>query len=202
MLAGLASPVAMAHPHVFVTTRMVLDLDPAQQVTGVTMTWEYDDFFSLSIFEDMGLDADADGVLTEGELDRLMGFDLVEWPPGFEGDLYVYAVEQQIEMPRPVPHDIAVRDGKIVATQKRSIPPVAAEGLVIQQYDPTYYVAYDLSGGVEVPAPCAVKIEAADFDAAEAEIARLAEEQNAEDIYMDVSLGHLYASRIVLSCGG
>lgn len=202
LCGALIAPLASAHPHVFVTTRMVFDLNAAQQVTGVTMTWEYDDFFSLLIFEDMGLDKDADGQLSEAELDRLMGFDLIEWPEGFEGDLYLASEGRKIEMPRPVPHDIAVRGGKIIATQKRAIPNVAAEGLEIRQYDPTYYVSYDLSGGIEVPAPCAVRIEAPDLEAAQAEVERLTKQSLSGDVFMEVKLGHLYASRAVISCAG
>ena len=199
---GLIAPLASAHPHVFVTTRMVFNLNEAQQVTGVTMTWEYDDFFSLLIFEDMGLDKDADGQLTEAELDLLMGFDLIEWPEGFEGDLYLASKGRKIEMPRPVPHDIAVRGGKIIATQKRAIPSVAAEGLEIRQYDPTYYVSYDLSGGLELPAPCAVRIEGPDMALAEAEVEKLTKQSISGDVFMEVKLGHLYASRAVISCAG
>lgn len=200
--ATLWAGSALAHPHIFVTTTMSFELDAHQNVTGVTMVWEYDDFFSLLIFEDMGLDPDADGQLTDAELGQLMGFDLVEWPEGFEGDLYLWSNERKIEMPRPIPHDIAVRDGKIIATQKRKIPAVPAEGLVIQQYDPTYYVAYSMAGGIDVPAPCAVRIEPADPGAAEAEIARLTEEASAsEDVFMSVQLGYLFTDTVVLSCG-
>ncbi len=202
LTSGLIAPLASAHPHVFVTTRMVLDMNEAQQITGVTMTWEYDDFFSLLIFEDMGLDKDADGALSNAELDQLMGFDLIEWPDGFEGDLYLTSEGRKIEMPRPVPHDIAVRSGKIIATQKRDIPNVAAEGLVIRQYDPTYYVSYDLSGGIEVPAPCAVRIEGPDLEAAEAEVEKMTKQSLGDDVFMEVKLGHLYASSAVISCAG
>lgn len=202
IIAALLAPIAQAHPHVFVSTRIVLDMDTSQRVTGVTMTWEYDDFFSLLIFEDMGLDRDSDGVLNSAELDQLMGFDLIEWPDGFEGDLFIFSDGQKVELVRPVPHDIAVREGKIIATQKRAIPNLPAEGLVIQQYDPTYYVSYDLNGGIEVPAPCAVRIVAADLDAAEREVERLTKQSVSGDAFMEVELGHLYASKAVLSCGG
>ncbi|MEM9579637.1 MAG: DUF1007 family protein [Pseudomonadota bacterium] len=199
---ALGATALGSHPHVFVTTTMVFDLDDARRVTGVTMTWEYDDFFSLLIFEDMGLDRDADGQLTEAELDRLMGFDLIEWPVGFEGDLYLNAADgTKIEMPRPIPHDIAVKGGKIIATHKRAIPPVAAEGLQIRQYDPTYYVSYSQDGGIEIPAPCAVRIRPADQNTAESEVARLIKEQTSDDIFLDVKLGHLYADTAVIACG-
>jgi len=201
--AGLAPLGAVAHPHALVTTTMVFDLDADQRITGVTMTWEYDDFFSLLILEDKGMDRDADGQLTESELDQLMGFDLEVWPEGFEGDLYLTSGGTKIDMPRPTPHDIDVKDRKIIATHKRKIPPVPAHGLQIKQFDPTYYVSYDLSGGIEVPAPCAVRIQKADVDAAESIVAQIIEEQSgSNDIFVDVELGHLYADIVVLACGG
>lgn len=201
-LGCLATPLGVqAHPHVYVTTRIVLEIDPEQRVTGVTMTWEYDDFFSLLIFEDMGLDDDADGTLTEAELDKLMGFDLVEWPEGFEGDLYLYSGNEKIDMPRPRPHDIAVRDGKIISTQKRDIPNVPAEGLRIFQYDPTFYVAYSLRGGIELPGPCTARILPPDLEEAEKEVKRLTEANTGEDLFMAVELGHLYAEEVSLTCG-
>lgn len=203
LLASLALVIGgalNAHPHVFVTTKMVLHMDSARNVTGVTMRMTYDGFFSLLVFEDMGLDPDADGVLTQPELDKLMGFDLVEWPEGFEGDFYVTSEGRKIEMPRPMPTDIDVVDGQIVSEQRRDIPAVAAHGLRVRQYDPTFYVAYDVRDGVTMDGPCTPTVIAANVEAAAAEAERLMEEAQSQDIFMEVELGHLYADEIVISC--
>ena len=81
-----ATPLAHAHPHVFVDTRMAVTVADGKAVR-IDVTWTWDDFFSLLIFEDMGLDPDGDAILTEAELDVLRGFDFEVWPEGFEGDL-------------------------------------------------------------------------------------------------------------------
>lgn len=93
-------------------------------------------------------------------------------------------------MPRLVPHDIAVRGGKIIAAQKRAIPNVAAEGLAIHQDGSTYYVSFDLSGGIEVPAPCAVRIEARDMDVVDAEVEKLTEQSLSGDVFLEVNRGN------------
>ena len=189
-----------AHPHVWVDTAMRFEVNEDAEITGVTMTWAYDDFFTLLIFEDMGLDADADGKLTEAELDELFGFDLVHWPEGFEGDLYLYSNGDKIEMPRPRPIGIAVEDGRIVATHFREIPRVPTDGLEIMQYDPTYYVAYDVSQGVSFTDPaCTAQVADPDPTVAEEALAE-ALQTPSEDIFLEIEMGIYYADRINISC--
>ena len=62
LLLGLVAAPLGAHPHVFVDTAMRFEVNDDAEITGVTMTWSYDDFFTLLIFEDMGLDPDGDEV--------------------------------------------------------------------------------------------------------------------------------------------
>jgi ABC-type uncharacterized transport system substrate-binding protein len=200
LLLGLVAAPLGAHPHIFVDTAMRFDVNEDSEITGVTMTWVYDDFFSLLIFEDMELDPDGDAVLTDAELDKLFGFDLVEWPEGFEGDLYLYSNGEKIEMPRPRPIGIAVENGLIIATQYREIPPVPVKGLVVHQYDPTYYVAYDVSQGVTFSNPnCSATVTDPDIEAAQAVI----EEEvsgNMEDIFNEMKVGVHFSDKIEMTC--
>ena len=199
-LLGLVAAPLGAHPHVWVDTAMRFEVNDDAEITGVTMTWAYDDFFTLLIFEDMGLDADGDAVLTDAELETLFGFDLEHWPEGFEGDLYLYSNGDKITMPRPHAIGIAVEDGKIVATHFREIPPVPVEGLEVMQYDPTYFVSYDVSQGVSFNDPnCSAVV--ADYDPTVAEAALADALQNpSEDIFLEIEMGIYYADRINISC--
>ena len=198
---GLALPVPLAaHPHIFVDTTLRLSTDAQGRATGIEVTWVYDDFFSLLIFEDMALDADGDAQLTEAELKELWGFDMIEWPPGFEGDLYVHDANGiKIELGFPVVTSIDVIDGRIVASHRRDIPPTPADGLRIRQYDPTFYVAYEVTGGLAVTPPCKAAITKPDLDqAAEEKLAELA--RIPEDRFEVMEVGHLYADRILVTC--
>ncbi|EPX78702.1 DUF1007 family protein [Salipiger mucosus] len=194
----IAGP-ALAHPHVFVDTTLRFDVDDAQEVVAVEVTWRYDDFFTLLILEDMGLDADGDGVLTDDELETLRGFDLDNWYEGFEGDLYVYAGDRKLELGPPTSVGLSVDEGRITATHRRAVEAAPADGLRVLQYDPTYYTAYEVSGGVHLPEPCRAEIEAPDPDAAAEQVER-ALETVPEDQFEVLEVGIHYAERIRISC--
>ncbi|WP_306131768.1 DUF1007 family protein [Roseivivax marinus] len=189
-----------AHPHVFVDSELTVEVDDAGRITGTRMTWTYDEFFTLLILEDMGLDADADGQLNEDERAALLNFDFETWPEGFEGDLYLYAADGT-QMPLGHPDSISadVVDGKIVSTHTRTVDAAPAEGATLRQYDPTYYVAYTLQT-VAVDGPCTASVDAPDPDAGEEALAQALEEAS-EDQFEVLELGIHYADEIRLSCG-
>lgn len=198
---GLVAAPLGAHPHIFVETALRFEINDQREVTGVTVTWTYDDFFTLLILEDMGLDTDGDGELTEAELDTLFGFDLIEWPEGFEGDLYVYSNGEKIEMPRPRPIGIAVEGGFITATHFREIPPVPIEAIEVLQYDPTYYVSYDVSQGVTLTDPgCTATVSDPDQAAAQAAVEKELNGGSMEDIFNEMRVGIHFADTVTMSC--
>jgi polyphosphate kinase len=195
-----ATPMAQAHPHVFVDSTMRVFVQDGQAVS-VELTWTYDDFFSLLILEDMGLDPDGDGVLSEAELAQLKGFDFVEWPPGFEGDLYVYQGGEKLPLGIPEVTGIALEEGRIVSRHIRPLPPqTQARGLEILQYDPTYYVAYTLDSQVRaLGGACMVGLAPHDPDQALAEIdAELS--TLPDDVVEEMRVGHLFADKVMVTC--
>ena len=164
---------------------------------AVDVTWTYDDFFTLLIFEDMGLDPDRDGVLNGAELVRLKGFDLIEWPDGFEGDLYLTQNDTPVLLALPEPLSIAVEDGRIVATHRRSLEPVDLQNLVVRQFDPTYFVAYTVQS-FGTPEGCdAFRTPANPSDADRA----LAEALQTDEVG-PVDLGIHFADTFTLTCLG
>lgn len=201
-LLCIAAPLS-AHPHIFVDTSVRFDIADGL-VQGIEVTWSYDPFFTLLIFEDMGLDPDGDAVLTAQELDQLRGFDLIEWPSDFDGDIYLTAGANPVALSLPQATGIAVTEGQIVASHYRSLPnPVSAAALDVFSYDPTFYVQYRLSGDIIVPSACAVTLHP--FDQSEAD--RKAEEimgglqgDAVEIDYEALGIGHLYADRAAITC--
>ncbi|MEI4233065.1 DUF1007 family protein [Roseovarius sp. D22-M7] len=191
---------AGAHPHVFVDVGLRFEADGRGNLTGVEVTWRYDDFFSLLILSDMGLDTDGDGVLTEAERARLKGFDLEEWPEGFEGDLYIHRGGEKITLDHPVPTGVKLEDGRIVATHRRGFGPVPADGLRVEPYDPTYYVEYTLAGPVELPGACDHAIREPDLDASQRAFREMIAELSAEEAYDGVEVGNLFSDVMVISC--
>ena len=192
--------MAGAHPHVFVDTSLALEVNARGEVVAVDVTWRYDDFFTLLIFEDMGLDPDGDARLTRGELRQLRGFDLEVWPEGFEGDLYVSEGDEKVSLPRPRPTGIAVEDGRIVATHRRKIPNVPVAEFTLQQYDPTFYVHYTLQS-VTASGGCTASIVPHDPKSAETALSRALQDVT-EDMFATIELGIHYADTVGLTCNG
>ncbi|MDP5218671.1 DUF1007 family protein [Ruegeria sp. 2205SS24-7] len=141
-------PVGLtAHPHVFVDTGLDVIFDDQNRLTHVRVTWAYDDFYSLLILEDLGLDSDADNILAPWEQKRLQGFDM-NWVEGFNGDLDATLGGQQLQLSRPMEPTAELRDGRIITTHLREVtgqPQVGGETLSIKPYDETFYVSYDLT---------------------------------------------------------
>jgi len=154
---------AGAHPHVFVATGLRLVAEKGR-ITGVEVAWQYDEFYSLLVLEDMNLDQDHDGVLSEDELAQLEGFDM-NWVEGFEGDLYLEQDGAPLGLGPPETRGTSFEEGKIVTRHFRAVEGAEAAPVVVRAYDPTYYTAYDLGLGIEAPENCAVSVSEVDFDA-------------------------------------
>lgn len=194
LLPGLAP----AHPHIFVDTTLRLVTDDSGQITGVEVVWTYDELFSLLILEDMGLDTDYDGVLTSPELEQLQGFDM-NWIEGYHGDLFASRDGADLSLGPPQPRSTAFDDGKITSVHFRTIA-APGEKVTLRAYDPTFYTAYDLTGGVAAPEGCEVRINRPDLDAAYAAV-----EEELKDMPPDPEdyppVGDLFADTVVVTCG-
>jgi len=204
-LAGFlaAAAPAAAHPHVFVDTGLRVQVDERGRVTGIEVSWEYDELYSMLNFQDLGLDPDYDGVLTEDELAALDGFDL-HWVPGYEGDLYAETSAGPVALGPPQGRGVRVEAGRIRSTHFRPLAaPVAAAGLVLRAYDPSFYTFYTLDLGVEVAGGCRAEVVPPDLDEADrrlkVRLAAIPAEQTETDF---PAVGATFADTVTIRCGG
>jgi ABC-type uncharacterized transport system substrate-binding protein len=172
LVAGVGP--ALSHPHVWIDTTVEVILNAENEATGVRIGWTYDDLYSLYVVGDMGLDPDWDGKLTPDEMARLSGFDM-NWDPDFPGDTYALLGDQPLALSRPKDWTASYGEGKITSTHLRSFDapiPLAEVPLILQVYDPGYYVAYAIpfdpvvTGGTG----CTAQVFVPDIDAAEQEL--------------------------------
>jgi ABC-type uncharacterized transport system substrate-binding protein len=143
---AVAAPAAQAHPHEFVEARLILQFDPGGALERIGVEWRYDAFTSMLILSDLGLDPAAESLSPDEEA-RLSGFD-TDWQPGYEGDLWPYFDGRPVPLGPPEDARARLDDGEIVSQHWRDVgggvDPAAGE-LVLQVYDPEYYVAYTIS---------------------------------------------------------
>lgn len=204
-LTGLCvAPLAWAHPHVFIDATLRLEADSAGRVEAIEVTWAYDTLFSLLVLSDRAMDMDGDLVLTDAEKDALLGFDLQNWPDGFEGALFVFDGKRALQLGRAEPVSVTLVDGALVTRHRRALEPVdvkAVEALRLQPYDPYYYAAISLAGVNGLPEGCALEVIAPDTDAADALVAEMGATQN-EAFFEEVKVGIHYAFTAEVTCAG
>lgn len=204
----IAPGPARAHPHEFVDTGLTFRFDDKGMLGAISVAWLYDDLTSLLILEDLGLDPDGDGKLTDEETARLTEM-AGNWPKDFDGNLYLTAEGLPVALSGPIEATAGLRDGRLFMTHIRAlvrrIDPVT-EHAALQAYDPSYYTFCNLKGvpGVVGREGCEVTTEAADTAVAQklynAVLAELTDEEIMEQGKFP-EIGGAFAPTLRLTCG-
>lgn len=208
LVAGLALPVVVsAHPHVFVEAQVTVVFDEAGGV-GVKLDWFYDDFFSLLVTSDLGIDLDGDLMLTSEE-QQLLDDQITAWPPEYAGDLEVKQAGQVLALAEKQLHNMTYADGLFHESHLRPVAaiPDPTAPLQIRVFDPDFYTAYTLRPPVLIEGrdDCTAEVLAADIDAAYAMAETLLEGRSASDVGPDEyfpKIGDAFADTIVVTCAG
>lgn len=196
-----------AHPHVFVEADVEV-LVEAGAVTAVRLAWTYDDLFSLILAEDLGIDGDGDLQLTDEELATLRAH-VADWPADYAGDLVVAADGAALPLAPRQEHGVAYREGVVVESHRRPLAapaPATAAPVLVEVYDPYYYVAYEVRAVTVSGDPsCAATLIRADLEAAQAEVDRTWDGIDWAGAAPDVQLppiGEAFADRVEVRCAG
>jgi len=143
VLFGLAGP-ALAHPHVFVDARAEIVFDPEGRITAIRQIWRFDDAFSA--FASQGLDTNGDGILTVEELQPLAKVN-IDSLKDYDYFTILRAAGKRIGFRIPTEYWLQSNDGFLTLfytlNLMQPVKPDAA-GVVIQIYDPSYFVDYQL----------------------------------------------------------
>ena len=196
-----------AHPHVFVEAQVALVFE-GDALVGVRLSWTYDDFFSLLLTEDLGVDPDGDMVLTPAE-QAIVRASVLDWPEDYAGDLVVAGPGGPLALGPRMDADVQVTGGRVIESHTRMlaqpVAPGAEGGVTVQVYDPFYYVAYSIVGEIamEGGAACAAAYAPADLDKAYAVLDELLYGRPASDVGPDEEfpmVGVMFADTITVTC--
>jgi ABC-type uncharacterized transport system substrate-binding protein len=162
----LTAVPAFAHPHVWVTMKEELLYGPDGALTGVRHAWTFDETFSA--FATQGLSAKTKGHFTREELQSLAQTNIESLK---EYRYFTYAVvdgkKQKNAFNEPVDYWLEFDPKKTELTLHLTLPlksPLSARQLVIEVYDPEFFVDFGLAEGnpvklVGAPPQCAVSTE-------------------------------------------
>lgn len=208
LMAGLLSPQpGFAHPHEFVDTSLTFRFDGKGSLGAISVVWLYDDLTSLLILEDLGMDADGDGKLTDAETAKLTEL-AGSWPEGFDGNLYLTANGSAVPLSGPLEAKAGLRDGRLWMSFIRALTEHLDPGdgaVALQAYDPSYYTFYDLKGapGLVGREGCAISTEAPDIARAQqlydSALAELTDEEIMEQGKFP-EIGGAFAAILRLTC--
>lgn len=195
-----------AHPHVFVEAQVGLVFQ-GQSLVGVRLSWTYDDFFSLLLTEDLGVDPDGDMVLTPAEM-AIVRASVLDWPADYGGDLHVTGPNGPVPLGERTQADVQVVEGRIIESHVRLLAQPVTPGdadVLVQVYDPFYYVAYSLVGQIsrEGGEGCDVAYAPADLDAAYSLVDELMNGRPAADVGPDDEfpmVGVAFADTLTVTC--
>lgn len=145
LLAGLAvaasAAPALAHPHVFVDAKAEIVFSAPGTVTAVRNIWQFDPAFSEYAIQ--GLDTNDDGKLSDAELKPLAKVN-VEALAEFEFFNFLILRDHKFQFVPPTEYWLEFRGGRLTLfyTLPLKEPVEVQKGMVLEIYDPEYYVAF------------------------------------------------------------
>lgn len=201
----LMPALATAHPHVFVDAEVVF-LGSPSALDEIRVTWRYDEFTTLFLIETLDLDRDGDGVLDAEDEARIVAGE-TDWPPEYEGDIYMHAGGQHVAMTRPHNADAGMVDGRIFVTFDLPLatpqPLTPGAQISLKLYDPYYYYDYDILPGamIDPAAPgCAVTLVPFAPDREDAALQEGLRLLARDEVPAEENIGARFADELVVHC--
>ncbi len=173
VLPALAG-AAHAHPHVWIDAGTAIQTSPAQEITGFRHKWTFDGMYSA--FAVNGLDANNDGVYSDGEL-RPLGQTNIEALKEFEYFTFAFLGKDKLRLKAPPPDYRLEYKNKLLTLHftvplAKPVPRAKFKDFNFAVYDPGMYVAitFDKEAPVKIisakPLPCTAHVgnRASDLD--------------------------------------
>ena len=194
LLMFLIAGPAVAHPHVWVTTKSAVIFGPDGSITGVRHAWRFDDMYSA--FAVQGLEQKKKGEFTTEELEPLAKVNVESLK---EYDFFTYAKANG--------KDVEFIDPKeTVLTLHFVLPlkaPLKAKALNLEVFDPSYFVDFALVEKDPVSlekAPAGCQIALAKPQEMTKEMAKKLAEIPPDGKIPDNSYGAAFSNKISVTC--
>ena len=141
----LVAAPALAHPHVWVTTKAELVFGADGKVTAVNHRWTFDAAYSAVVTQ--GLDKNKDGKLTPDELQELAKVN-TESLHEFDYFTMLKANGAKQAFNAPTNPEMTFENGAVTLSFQLPLrAPARNKMLALEVYDPTFFVAFSIAEG-------------------------------------------------------
>ena len=199
------SVVAHAHPHVFVNAQAGFQIDAEQRLQALRISWRYDAFTTLFLFDALDLDSDSDGQLNDSDLATVAAAE-TDWPADYNGDVNLAVAGKQWQLSQPQNAAANMIDGEIIVSFDLTLvspADISGQSASLRLYDPAFYYAYSVtvdSDSQNTDGPCEVTAIPFEPDEAEAETLLTLATLSREETPDEPDIGARFADEILLTC--
>lgn len=201
----LGDPIK-AHPHVFVDAQAGFIFDKGGELTALRISWTYDEFTTLILFESLNLDSDGDGQLDERDRDAIIEGE-TDWDPEYKGDVYLEVAGEDYPLGRPEAAAVTFENNQVEVSFDLPLSApvtIANTEAFLRLYDPGFYYAYTIlaeAGGANLPDDCKIGVVPFEPDASESELQEKLAALSREDTPEQQNIGRLFSDEVRLTCG-
>ncbi|MFT4743363.1 MAG: ABC-type uncharacterized transport system substrate-binding protein [Yoonia sp.] len=197
---------AKAHPHVFVDARTGFIFGTDGQLEALRISWTYDEFTTLILFESLDLDQDGDGQFNDADRAAIIKGE-TNWDSAYKGDVYLEFAGEDYPLGRPEAAAVTLNNNQVeVSFDLPLSQPVRVDNApaFLRLYDPFFYYAYTIVPAIspaDLPENCQAQIVPFEPSTAERELQDKLAELGLEEIPELENVGRLFSDEVRLTCG-
>lgn len=197
---------AGAHPHVFIDARTGFIFGADGKLEALRISWTYDEFTTLILFESLNLDQDGDGQLNDADRAAVIKGE-TNWPPEYKGDVYLEIAGQDYPLGRPKAAAVTLANNQVEVSFDLPLSQPVMIGdtpAFLRLYDPIFYYAYTILPAVTpgtLSKGCQAQIVPFEPDTVERALQEKLAALGREESPTQENVGRLFSDEVRLTCG-
>lgn len=202
----LLSDDALAHPHIFVESRAGFIFDFNDHLHSLRISWTYDAFTTLFLFDALDLDKDRDGSLNEEDRAAIVAGE-TNWPPEYNGDIYLEVAGKDYSLTQPENAVALMENDQItVAFDLPLNQPIdmSKNTAILRLYDPVFYYSYtirlDEQRTKNLPEHCGTELVPFEPDGTTSALRDKLASLSREETPKQENVGLLFSDEVILKC--
>jgi ABC-type uncharacterized transport system substrate-binding protein len=197
---------AKAHPHVFVDARTGFIFGADGQLEALRISWTYDEFTTLILFESLNLDQDGDGQFSDSDRAAIIAGE-TNWDRAYKGDVYLEFAGQDYPLGRLEAAAVTLNNNQVEVSFDLPLShPLRIDNtsVFLRLYDPFFYYAYTIVPAINppnLPEGCQAEIVPFEPNAAESALKDKLAALGLDEIPAVENVGRLFSDEVRLTCG-